>query len=117
MSASGPGTGQEPGGGVSSPPPWGIHEGKLLVARPGMPDGRFRRSVILLVEHSERGAFGLMLNPRRAENASSPRCSGASVSRRLGGDMGRVDIHYGGPVSPDTGFVLHTTGARTRCGA
>jgi putative transcriptional regulator len=23
--------------------------------------------------------------------------------------MSQVNIHYGGPVSPDTGFVLHTT--------
>ncbi len=85
----------------------GYHEGKLLVARPGMPDGRFRRSVILLVEHSERGAFGLILNrvAQKMPLSALFRSFGIEAPR---GDMGRVDIHYGGPISPDTGFVLHT---------
>lgn len=36
--------------------------GKLLVATPVIGDGAFERSVVLLLEHSPDGAFGLVLN-------------------------------------------------------
>lgn len=85
----------------------GSHQGELLVARPGMPDGRFHQSVILLVEHNENGAFGLIVNrvAQRIPLSALFRSFGIKAPR----DMSEVNIHYGGPVSPDTGFVLHTT--------
>jgi putative transcriptional regulator len=36
--------------------------GQLLVAGPGLLDPNFRRTVVLVVEHSEDGALGLVLN-------------------------------------------------------
>jgi len=36
--------------------------GKLLVATPVIGDGTFERSVVLLLEHGDEGAFGLVLN-------------------------------------------------------
>lgn len=36
--------------------------GKLVVAAPGMDDPSFERAVILMVEHHEEGAVGLVLN-------------------------------------------------------
>ena len=85
----------------------GSHQSELLVARPGMPDSRFRQSVILLVDHSEKGAFGLIINRvvQRIPLSALFRSFGIKAPR----DMSQVNIHYGGPVSPDTGFVLHTT--------
>ena len=87
-------------------PLFGHYEGKLLVARPGMPDGRFRKSVILLVKHSEKGAFGLIVNRvvQKIPLAKLFRSFDIKPPR----DTSQVDIHYGGPVSPDSGFVLHT---------
>ena len=84
----------------------GYHEGKLLVARPGMSDPVFWRSVVLLVEHSEKGAFGVMVNrvAQRISLSSLFRSFGLKAPR----NVSEVDIHYGGPVSPDSGFVLHT---------
>ena len=84
----------------------GSHQGELLVARPGMPDERFRQSVILLVEHSEKGAFGLIVNrlAQRISLSALFRSFGINGPR----DLSQVNIHYGGPVSPDSGFVLHT---------
>ena len=71
-----------------------------------MPDVRFRQSVILLVEHNEKGAFGLIVNrvAQRIPLSALFRSFGIKAPR----DMNQVNIHYGGPVSPDTGFVLHT---------
>jgi putative transcriptional regulator len=38
------------------------HAGKLLVATPVIGDPNFERTVVLLLEHGEEGAFGLVLN-------------------------------------------------------
>jgi putative transcriptional regulator len=37
-------------------------KGIFLVATPGMQDPRFRRSVVLLLEHGEEGTLGLIVN-------------------------------------------------------
>ena len=42
------------------------HRGKLLIAAPSLFDF-FRRTVVLIVEHTEQGAFGVVLN-RRADS-------------------------------------------------
>jgi hypothetical protein len=44
--------------------------GKLLLASPTMADPNFSRSVILIAEHTEEGAMGLVLN-RPAETMVS----------------------------------------------
>lgn len=36
--------------------------GRLLVAVPGLPDPNFRRTVVLLLDHSTDGAFGVVVN-------------------------------------------------------
>ena len=36
--------------------------GQLLVATPQLPDENFYRTVVLLVEHNEEGALGVVLN-------------------------------------------------------
>lgn len=42
-------------------------KGQLLIASPRLLDGNFRRTVVLMVEHGEQGALGLVLNrPLRA---------------------------------------------------
>jgi putative transcriptional regulator len=68
--------------------------GKLLIASPSMPD-YFHRTVILLVEHSDQGAFGLVLN-RPSETTvgeASPELA------ELVGDQHLIFI--GGPVQPN----------------
>ena len=39
-------------------------QGSLLVASPHLPDPNFYQSVVLMVEHSEEGALGVILNER-----------------------------------------------------
>jgi putative transcriptional regulator len=68
--------------------------GKLLIASPSMPD-YFHRTVILIVEHSEQGAFGLVLN-RPSETTvgeASPELAELVGEEHL--------IHVGGPVQPN----------------
>jgi putative transcriptional regulator len=68
--------------------------GNLLIASPSMPD-YFHRTVILVVEHSEQGAFGLVLN-RPSETTVG------EVSSELAGLLGEEHLMYvGGPVQPN----------------
>jgi putative transcriptional regulator len=68
--------------------------GKLLIASPSMPD-YFHRTVILVVEHSEDGAFGLVLN-RPSETTVG------EASPELAELIGDEHIlHVGGPVQPN----------------
>jgi putative transcriptional regulator len=75
----------------------------LLIAMPQLGDPNFARSVVLMVEHQREGSFGLVLN----------RPSEASVARLLRGievdwQGSDEDVAWsGGPVQPDTGWILH----------
>lgn len=82
--------------------------GKILIAMPAMGDPRFARSVILICEHSDQGAMGLVLN-RPLPELSFPQLLTQleieSTSPRA------VAIRFGGPVETTRGFVLHRTDA------
>lgn len=80
--------------------------GQLLVASAGMKDPRFQRTVILIVRHSQSGAFGIAINRPAGERPL------AELLGKLGekeGPDGAVQIYAGGPMEPDLGFVIHTT--------
>ena len=74
--------------------------GQLLIAGPGLLDPNFWRTVVLVVEHSEEGALGLVLN-RPSETTV-----GEAVSELE--DLLDVDdqLHIGGPVQPSALIVL-----------
>jgi putative transcriptional regulator len=68
--------------------------GQLLIASPSMAD-YFHRTVILVVEHSDEGAFGLVLN-RPSETTvgeASPELAELIGEEHL--------LHVGGPVQPN----------------
>jgi len=69
---------------------------------PQLQDPNFNRSVILLVEHGSEGTLGLVLN-RPVELNASELC--ASLDVRWRGHP-ETPIHWGGPVQPETGWVL-----------
>jgi putative transcriptional regulator len=75
-------------------------EGHLLIASPSLHDPNFRRTVVLVTEHSEEGAAGLVLN----------RPSPAAVSELVPELEPLVDheepVWLGGPVQPNAVLVL-----------
>ena len=72
--------------------------GKLLVASPGLTDF-FRRTVVLVLEHNEDGAVGLVLN-RPSETPVDDAVPDLPVL------VGPEEVvHLGGPVGPD-GVIL-----------
>jgi putative transcriptional regulator len=74
--------------------------GQLLVASPGLHDPNFRRTVVLVTEHNEDGAAGLVLN--RPTDAEVSDVVPQLESLVDDGDL----IYMGGPVQPNGVLVL-----------
>ena len=69
---------------------------------PQLLDPNFHRSVVLLVHHDEQGSFGVVLN-RTTEITAERLCE--SIEIPWHGDP-EEEICWGGPVQPQTGWVL-----------
>jgi len=80
--------------------------GQLLVATPEMKDPRFAETVIYMVKHDADGAFGLVINRPMAKGPFEDLLKGFGTE--INDAKGEVVIHYGGPVSMQQGFVLHS---------
>jgi putative transcriptional regulator len=78
----------------------------FLVAAPILRDPNFAGTVVLVVEHSQEGALGFIVN--RTANASMRK-----VLSQLG--VGEIVVHaevpimVGGPVSQETGWIVFET--------
>ncbi|WP_119035217.1 YqgE/AlgH family protein [Hephaestia caeni] len=79
--------------------------GQFLLAMPGIGDPRFERAVIAVCAHDSEGAIGIGLGAR---------IEGLGLHDLLGqldiapGEAPDVPIHFGGPVEPRRGFVVHS---------
>lgn len=81
--------------------------GQLLVAKDELRDPRFSRSVIYVVRHhGTTGAMGLIVNRPIGEASLSELAEQAGLDNT--GIKGKIRVHFGGPVEPGQGFVLHT---------
>jgi putative transcriptional regulator len=81
--------------------------GQLLIAMPQMMDPRFARSVVYVCAHSEdEGAMGLVVNKLLASLTMDELFTHLKLEP---GTLGRSrPVHFGGPVEPGRGFVLHS---------
>jgi putative transcriptional regulator len=86
--------------------PEGSLKGQLLIAAPEMDDPRFAHAVILIVQHDQGGALGIIINRPVGE------MSNADLLKAIGATGnpvdGKVRIFAGGPVELNAGFVLHS---------
>jgi putative transcriptional regulator len=74
--------------------------GHLLIAGPSLLDPNFWRTVVLVGEHSEEGALGVVLN----RSSETPVEEALPELTLLAEDLGAV--HVGGPVQPSAVVVL-----------
>jgi putative transcriptional regulator len=97
------------GAGVAAPAAPGARylTGQLLVATSELKDPRFVRTVIYMVHHNPAGAMGLVVNRPLGDTPLADLLEGLGIEGN--GVKGGVRLHYGGPVEPRRGFVLHTT--------
>jgi putative transcriptional regulator len=73
---------------------------------PQLQDPNFKRTVALLVDHDADGTFGLVLN-RPVDLTARLLCENLDVQWR---GHPTAQAHWGGPVQPETGWVLCAEG-------
>lgn len=76
-------------------------QGKILIAEPFLADTYFRRSVVLLTEHNEKGSVGFVLNNPVAVKVNDVLANFPEIDS---------DVSIGGPVGTNTVHYLHTLG-------
>lgn len=86
-------------------PPAGYLRGQLLVATPLVNSPGFAHSVILMCNHDEQGAMGIIIN-HIIENISYKDLFD-QLSIEGSTSMERLPVHYGGPVEINRGFVVY----------
>jgi len=74
----------------------------ILIAVPQMDDANFSRSVVLLIEHTESGAMGIVFN-RPSDVAL------VEIGKEHGMEVHQAAGHafIGGPVQRERGFLVH----------
>jgi putative transcriptional regulator len=78
-----------------------LKAGTILIAEPFMLDPNFRRSIVLLCEHTDKGTTGFVLNKPLDMQIHD-----------LVGDFpeSKAAVHVGGPVGMDSLHFLHNVG-------
>ena len=80
--------------------------GQFLVATPEMRDPRFAEAVIYMVKHDDTGAMGLVISKPLVKAPLDELLKGFGDKPQ--GANREIVVHYGGPVAPRQGFLLHT---------
>ncbi|WP_419870048.1 YqgE/AlgH family protein [Chryseobacterium sp. CT-SW4] len=72
------------------------YKGKILISTPDISGDIFSRSVVLIIDHNEEGAFGLILNKRNSQ-----------MSNKFKNFFEfKIDVYDGGPVENDKVFFI-----------
>jgi putative transcriptional regulator len=74
--------------------------GSLLIAAPQLLDPNFRRTVVLVADHGDEGAMGVILNRPSGMTVAD---AAPDLEPLVGGE---APIFAGGPVQPSSGVVL-----------
>lgn len=77
----------------------------FLIAMPAMTDPNFARTVMLLCEHNEQGAMGLVIN-RPIDLQLLDVFSEVGIDTDHAHDR-ETTVYFGGPVQTNRGFVVH----------
>lgn len=77
--------------------------GDLLISPSNIPDNRFNKSVILLMQHTEEGSFGLCIN-RPTKYVLSDVLEGSDSRQDI---FSNIPLYWGGPVNPQSVWMIH----------
>ena len=81
--------------------------GQLLVATPDLADPNFRETVVYMVHHDDAGAMGLVINRVLGTGPLDKMLESLGIAPD-GATGLELRVHYGGPVEPARGFMLHS---------
>lgn len=72
------------------------YKGKILISTPDISGDIFSRSVVLVIEHNEQGAFGLILNKKNSQMSD----------KFIDLFEFKIEVYDGGPVENDKVFFI-----------
>ena len=78
---------------------------QFLLAMPGMLDENFSGSLVYLLEHTDKGAMGLVVN-RPTDLVLSTLFEKIELKLEIAPLLDQP-VYFGGPVQVERGFVLH----------
>lgn len=81
---------------------------QFLIATPDMADERFKSAVILICDHNENGAMGININ-QPSDVAFEDILN--SLNIECLSPQKFPQVHEGGPVNAECGFILHKNSA------
>jgi putative transcriptional regulator len=81
---------------------------QLLVAMPALTESNFAQTVVLICEHTDRAALGIVLNKPLGMKLGDVMAQMKLEPQDIG--IGEQAVLRGGPVHVDRGFVLHRPG-------
>lgn len=85
--------------------------GHLLIAMPALNDPNFENSVTLICEHNEEGAMGITINRPSSVTHGEVFAQLTEYERIAPADRNDAraakPVLFGGPISPERGFVVH----------
>jgi putative transcriptional regulator len=86
--------------------------GRLLIAGDDMQDSRFHKTVILILEHDQSGALGVVLNRVIGTGPFGTLIAGLGIKPDMVDETALnkiVALRQGGPVDPNRVIVVHST--------
>lgn len=82
-------------------------KGHILIAMPHLTDPYFSRSIVLICEHDENGAMGLIVNKSFDDEQIKEIFPDLVINDEAVKET-FSPIYFGGPVSLERGFILHS---------
>lgn len=79
---------------------------QLLIAMPTLNESSFSGSVTYLCQHSEEGAFGVVIN--RHSNLTVGEIMQQMNIKDVCDEVKNLPVFDGGPVEPERGFIIHS---------
>lgn len=77
--------------------------GNFLIASPVMDDPNFSQTVVLMCDHTDEGAFGLVVN-RVLLNSFRPLLGNFDIPD----SPVDMPVFFGGPVKPEQGYIIYS---------
>jgi len=80
---------------------------QFLIAMPGLNDRNFHHSVTYIVEHTEKGAMGIVIN-HPLEMTLADMLAQLEIEPKLPATLLQRPLYLGGPVQEERGMILHS---------
>ena len=81
----------------------------FLIAKPSMPDLRFKETVVLMLSHNKKGALGIVINKRLKKLKISSIFLSKNLIPPKSAKEKEITMYWGGPVESSSIFFIHSS--------